>query len=211
MKKYLILLVAMFALASCNSNSVQNPTSTGSVTPTAMHTIPMYGSGAHKIEVFADFQCPACISAHKAIDPILKEYADAGKITIEYRQYPLVSLHQNAFKDAVSALCSAEQGQYVTFKDALYTLEEGKRGAPVTDEERIALAKDNGIDTEQFSECISNEIYVAQVNQDIEYGKSKGVVGTPTFFLDGKRIDMGTIGGIEGFRKILDSVTATGK
>ena len=61
-----------------------------------------------KVEIFADFQCPACIVFSENIQPIFEEYAASGKLTIEFRQFPL-TMHKNAMGDALAALCSAEQ------------------------------------------------------------------------------------------------------
>lgn len=87
---------------------------------------PTLGSGKHTLTIYADFQCPACIAFAKFIGPIFEEFASKGYLLITYKQFPLTSIHPNAERDAVAALCSAEQGKYSEYKKALYALEEAK-------------------------------------------------------------------------------------
>ena len=58
-------------------------------------------------------------------------------LTITYRQFPLTNMHKNAYRDALAALCGAEQGKYMETKKAIYTLEIEKKEARVSDADRI--------------------------------------------------------------------------
>lgn len=233
MKKFLVAFFAFLLLASCSGAPSEKTgvpgNSTSSITSenggndggtnmtggedvtenTANVASPTYGSGSHKLEFFGDFQCPACINAHKTLDPIFTSYADAGKLLIEYRQFPLTTIHKNAYRDAFAALCAEDQGKYQEYKEELYTMEENKAGQSVTDGERIALASNIGADTEAFSLCLSSNKYKAKVDADMAEGESRGVNGTPTYFLDGKKLDMSSIGSVENLKKLLDVVTGT--
>jgi len=91
MKKLLFIVPVLFLLASCtnstpskSSSSIDNTQvssvgngSTSSV-PKENRTVPTpsYGSGNHTLEIFADFQCPACQNFSKTLEPIFKNYAD---------------------------------------------------------------------------------------------------------------------------------------
>ena len=154
MKKIFFIVPILFVLASCaqtpkidvappttstdtKSTSVEAPVMSKS-SPKENRTVPTpsYGSGKHTIEIFADFQCPACQGFSKTLEPILKEYAEKGQLIIQYRQFPL-DMHKNAFRDAMAALCGAEQGKYMEAKSAIYALEISKSGGKVSDAERI--------------------------------------------------------------------------
>jgi protein-disulfide isomerase len=96
MKKLLFIVPVLFLLASCTNSTPSKPTSSNNTvqsastvnnvttnapvasTPKENRTIPTpsYGSGNHTIEIFADFQCPACQGFSKTLEPILKEYAE---------------------------------------------------------------------------------------------------------------------------------------
>lgn len=95
MKLIFPIFTSLLILVSCTpvSNTPGTPTATG----TEIRTVatPTYGSGKTQVEIFADFQCPACIAFNESIHPIFEEYAASGRLTIIYRQFPL-SMHKNA-------------------------------------------------------------------------------------------------------------------
>lgn len=163
-------------------------------------TIPTYGSGVHVLEVFSDYQCPACQYANQTIMPVFKQFADAGKLTIEYRQFPLTTIHRNAFGDAMAAMCAQDQGKFAQYHEALYALEIKKKGALIADSERIALAELLGMNKDTFDACLSGKKYQKFVESEMKLGTSLGVTGTPTFFLDEERLKT------EGFQTQADII-----
>ncbi|GAB0174631.1 MAG: hypothetical protein HHAS10_05100 [Candidatus Altimarinota bacterium] len=220
MKKLLFIIPVLLLLASCtnstpskSSSSTDNTqvssvgnSSTSSV-PKENRTVPTpsYGSGNHTLEIFADFQCPACQNFSKTLEPIFKNYADKGQLIIKYRQFPL-DMHKNAFRDAMIALCGAEQGKYMQAKTALYALETMKSGGKVSDTERIDTLTKAGLDKEKISSCLTSEAFKGQVESDLAYGEGLRVDGTPSLFLDGKKIDMSVFKDKDGFTSFLDTL-----
>lgn len=170
MYKYVIGILSVFLLASCTigGTTPTKPTTSGSTSPAAMIPSPTYGSGKHTMMIFADFQCPACIRFAQSIAPIFEEYAKSGYLTITYKQYPLTTIHKNAERDALAALCVAEQGKYIDYKKLLYALEESKSGAKVSDDERIGAAKDIGVDIGRLTECIASDKYLGQIKAEVK-------------------------------------------
>lgn len=241
MKKY-FFVAAVCLLASCNSSvkpadislssgvttmtetgmNISSQTSSGLLSgvqttknalTTNAHKVPSIGTGTHTIQIFADFQCPACQAAHKAIGSVFEEVAKEGKFVVEYRQFPLMQIHQNAMGDALAALCAHEQGKYMMYKDELYSLEETKRGALISDNERSDLAKKLGLDMPKFDECLALKNFEDAIKSDIELGKSLGVSGTPTFILDGKPLQLSSLPGDQKdipseLKKFLDTYAA---
>jgi len=90
----------------------------------------------------------------------------------------------------MTALCGAEQGKYMEAKSAVYTLEISKSGGKVSDTDRVEALGNAGLDKQKISECLASDAFKSQVEADLAYGDSLRVNGTPTLFLDGKRIDM---------------------
>lgn len=105
--------------------------------------------------------------------PIFEEYAASGRLTITYRQFPLTTIHKNAKVDAIAALCSAEQGRYMDYKKGLYAMEKEKAGKTTTDDDRVALAKEKGLDVAKFSTCLASRAYEKQVESDMALGDSR--------------------------------------
>ena len=201
MKKVLFALLAFGALASCSTSpQASNSSQTGA----SLDVVPTFWNAKHVIQVWADFQCPACQSTNKSIGPVIDKLVDEGKLTVEYRQFPLTRIHQNAFGDAMAAMCAYDQNKYKEYKNALYDLEESKKNAAVSDSDRIALAETTGLNKDEFSSCLSSKKYSDYVTKSIETGTSLGVTGTPTYFLNGKKLPMNSFPTIESFREFLE-------
>lgn len=200
MLKYLLLTFSILLLSSCtlDSSTSTPPTEKKSATIAS----PTSGTGKHKLTIFADFQCPACIAFSKVLGPVFEDYASRGYLEITYKQFPL-QMHKNAERDALAALCSAEQGKYMDYKKALYALEDAKSGATVTDAERADAGKDI-LDTTKLGECLAADRYLDQVRAEVREGEAMGVTGTPTVYLDGKKMDSKIFSNMDAFRNIMD-------
>lgn len=203
--RILLVLLSLAALTSCTtSTNTGTSTPTGTVksqissekySPELQKTIPSptYGSGKHDVTVYADFQCPACLNFSQWLGKVFESYADAWKITITYKQFPLTSIHKNAYRDAIAALCSAEQGKYNQAKDAIYMLESQKKGATVTDAERVTVLSSVWLDAAALTQCLADNRYAKQVDEEVIAGDRAGVSGTPTVMLNGTRLDLGVV------------------
>lgn len=220
MKKIIFAISALMLLASCGTNS----TSSGSTVNVDTSAIsdktvvmadsrnigleaPTLGSGDHVIQIWADFQCPACQSAESTITPVLEDLANTGKLKVEYRQYPL-SFHANANGDAEAAMCAQDQNKYYAYKKALYDLEIQRGGASVNTSDHIKIAEDLGLDSAGFSACVNDGKYKDYVAKSVQLGTKLGVSGTPTYILDGKPLSMGAFGTVDQFRHFLEQVIA---
>lgn len=187
MKKIIFSALTLFLITSCNTNTTETTQNqeTQKTEIIISENTPTYGNGEAKLEVFADFQCPACQTHNELLAPTFEELAENWKLTIVYRQYPL-SWHINAANDALAAMCANDQGKYMEYKKALYNLEISKNNKPVTDAERIALATANWLDEETFSSCLKDKKYADYVKSDVSLGQDYKIPGTPTYVLDGK-------------------------
>lgn len=145
---------------------------------------------------------------NKTIAPILESYAEKWQLQIIYRQFPLTQIHANAYRDAIAALCGAEQGKYYEYKQTLYALEEKKSGAKVSDTDRIEAGKAAGLDETKLTMCLASDAYKAQVDADIARWDAMKVSGTPTLYLDGKKLDLSVFRDLDMLTKFLDQVVA---
>lgn len=130
MKYTISILLSCLVLVSCTQNQdTPTPTPSNPSAPVAQENENMlvFGSGNHTVQIFSDFQCPACISSHKAVFPLFEKFAQQGRLKIEYRQFPLTTIHQNAYNDALALYCvAAVSKDWKKYADALYTLESQK-------------------------------------------------------------------------------------
>lgn len=206
MFRILIFILSTALIASCSVATA--PSNSGEVKSAKMIDAPQFGSGNHTIEYFGDFQCPACIRFSHALLPILEEFAGSGKLVIIYKQFPLTSIHKNAYRDSIAALCSAEQGKYMFYKKSLIALEEAKEGASVSDSDRVDATKDSGIDTSIFAQCLKDDRYKSSVDRDMKEGDDKRVNSTPTLILDGTKLDLSIFRDENQFRELMTRLLA---
>lgn len=136
-----------------------------------------------RIEVFSDYQCPACRDFYlQTTRPLLAEYANAGKVCVVYYEFPLPN-HQYARQAARYGQAAARLGpaQWVQVSDALYTFQsqwvaDGKLEDVVA---RALTAKEMS----QVRKWQSDPKLEAEIERDIAQGAQRGVHSTPTVFL----------------------------
>jgi protein-disulfide isomerase len=117
-------------------------------------------------------------------------------------------MHKNAKRDALAALCGAEQGKYMDYKKAIYDMEDRKAGASVSDNDRVDAATKAGLDGTKVAACLASDRYMGQVESDMAKGEGMRVDSTPTVFLDGKKLDMGAFRDLTTLTAFLDRVVA---
>lgn len=199
------IFLTSILISSCSQSSESNNSETQVIIgPSKTIPTPSFWSGKHTLEIFADFQCPACQSFSKNIGPIFESYAQSGMLTIEFRQFPLTSPHKNAYRDAIAALCSADQGKYMEAKKALYNLEEQKSGRKVNDLDRINILVSAWVQRDSLEKCLKENTFKEQVDSDMAYGKKLRITGTPTVFLDKNKLDMSSFQDIATLKSFLD-------
>lgn len=132
---------------------------------------------------FSDFQCPFCEKFFTQTFPqIKKNYIQTGKIKYVYRDYPL-DIHQYANKAAQAAKCGDEQGKFWEFHDKIFENQNS-----LNNESFSQFAKELGLNTNEFNNCLDSGRKVQNVLKDFQDGNSYGVTGTPTFFINGKEL-----------------------
>ncbi|MBN2459517.1 thioredoxin domain-containing protein [Candidatus Woesearchaeota archaeon] len=141
---------------------------------------PYIGSDSARIVlvVFSDYSCPNCAVGEETVKALMKMYPD--DIIYFFKNYPLRSIHPNAYNAALAALCAKEQGKFWEYHDILY---QNQKAQSV--EYLKAYAVELGLDPEQFNSCLESQKYKSQVDNDIKVGSSVGVTGTPAFFING--------------------------
>lgn len=140
---------------------------------------------------FADLQCPACKGAHELITgPLLEKYGN--RIRFEFKHFPLSAIHIHAMEAAMAAECAADQGKFWEFIDIDYTNQE-----KLSSSELRVWGKELGLDEALFDRCIASGIKKKTVLADYAEGEKKGVNSTPTFFINGTRVNLVNVGDLE--------------
>ncbi len=162
---------------------------------------------------FSDYQCPFCLRYFRNTMPkLLEEYVATGKVKYVLRDFPLSSIHPEAFAAAVAARCAGDQGKYKEMHDQFFAKQATLRQADWN-----AHAKAVGLDLGDFEACMESKRHEGAVKKDMEEGIAAGVRGTPTFFIgpldaDGTTMRAGNV--VTGaqpyrvFKRALDSLLA---
>ena len=148
---------------------------------------------------FSDFQCPYCRKFHdETYQALLDAYP--GQIRFVYRNFPLTSIHPEAFPSAVAALCAQDQASFWPYHEKLLS------SADLGEAVYIQYATDLGLDVAAFQECLSSGRHDTEIMKDSEYALSIGVGSTPTFYVNGYPV----IGAypLEYFKQVIDQELA---
>lgn len=134
---------------------------------------------------FSDLQCPHCKDAQPIVDKLL---ADEPNARFVFQQYPL-PMHNWADKAARYADCVGRSS-----KDAFWKFVQGTYDdqANITesnaDEKLTAVAEKSGVKGSDVAACAAKSDTKARVEKSLALGQAVGVTGTPTLFINGRRI-----------------------
>lgn len=171
-----IVLLSSLALSSCVDTTGLSPDSSRKPKGNLIASV--------SVVEYADLQCEACRAVQAAvIKPLLEKYGD--RIRFEFRHFPILTSHPYALDAAQAAECAADQGRFWEFVDIAYSRQDALNRKVLPQ-----WAKDAWVqDTRLFSRCLASGIKKATVMSDLNAGKEQGVEGTPTFFVNGKKVE----------------------
>ena len=152
---------------------------------------------------FGDFQCPACKVVEPALQKLRSEYKD--KLKFVFKQFPLPS-HNNGLDAALASEAAGEQGKFWEFHDVLYEKQAEWSTLPNPNSEFEKYAQSLGIEMAKFSKAVKDKSYSEKINTDKSDGADLNVEATPTFFLNGKKIQGGLT--YEQFREKIEEILA---
>ena len=142
------------------------------------------GSATPKLTLveFSDFECPACGSAHPIVKKVVEKYKD--KLRFVLRHFPL-DQHTNAKFAANVAEAAGAQGKFWEMGDKLF---QNQTDLSETTYER--LAKELNLNMDEFTKAMKENTYNEKIQRDINDGIAVGINSTPTFFLNGKKLNL---------------------
>ncbi len=136
---------------------------------------------------YGDYECPYCREAVPYVQRLLDVVGD--RVRFVFRNFPLQDAHPHAVDAAYVAEYAAEHGQFWPAHDLLYAHQD-----ELGDELYEQIATKLGLSVDGLSQAFSSNRYDARIEADEEGGLRSGVNGTPTFFVNGVRVDQGTAG-----------------
>jgi Na+/H+ antiporter NhaA len=128
---------------------------------------------------YGDFECPYCGQAEGAVRDLL---AESGDVRYVWRNLPLTDVHPNAQKAALAAEAADRQDAFWPMHDLLLTHQDN-----LMVRDLVSYADQLGLDVDRFTADLKRHSGEKRIAEDVEHAAASGVVGTPTFFVNGRR------------------------
>ncbi len=172
------------------------------------------GSSGITLVEYGDYQCPYCQQYYHVVKAIQQQFND--QIYFQFRNFPLESRHKNARAAARAVEAANMQNAFWGMHDLVY-----QNGDPngtsgwVASSDPLSyfsgFAQQLGLDVNKFKTDFASSQVNDVINADIAAGDALGITGTPTFYLDNKKLDPSPAS-VDEFAKVLnDAVTAKQK
>ncbi|GGK07588.1 DSBA oxidoreductase [Streptomyces camponoticapitis] len=156
-------------------------------------------AGPVVLDVWCELECVDCHTALADLRALRARYGD--RLDIRLRHFPLEK-HRHAFAAAQAAEEALEQGQGWPYAEAVLArhTELAARGEPLL----VEVARELRLDDEEFDTALIDGRHTLIVDADQAEGKAIGVTGTPTYVIDGERLDGGK--SQEGLRERIEEI-----
>ena len=138
-------------------------------------------NAAVTIVEYSDFQCPFCQRVAPTLKQVREKYGD--RVRIVWKDFPLTSIHPQAFKAAEAGQCAREQGKFWEYHDRLFSNQQA-----LQPEFLKKYAADAGLDAAKFNACLDTAKFSDRVQEQMGIGTSLGVQSTPALFINGRLI-----------------------
>ena len=146
------------------------------------------------LEIWSDFQCPACDQYAEIVEPALVgRYVTPGTLRIVHHDAAFQgarsgSAYDESVEAGAGARCAAAQDRYWPFHDWLFANRTGENVGAFADGRLRAIATSAGLDVSVWDACRATGEQQAAVRAETQSGVAKGINSTPTMFLNGEKI-----------------------
>ncbi len=134
------------------------------------------------IEEFSDFQCPFCARSVATIEQVLKNYPKQVKVV--FRHFPVAESHPNALLAHMASEAAGRQGRFWEMHDLLFA-----NLRRVSRPDLVGYARQLGLDVTAFEAGLKDRALFNRVEADYEEGLTRQVRATPTFFINGRKVE----------------------
>jgi protein-disulfide isomerase len=131
---------------------------------------------------YGDYECPYCGQAEPVVRALLSSFGD--DLRYVWRHLPLTDVHPHAEAGAEAAEAAGAQGAFWDMHEKLFAHQDA-----LTRRDLTRYASELGLDTDRFSDDLRRRRHAERVAEDVASADASGVVGTPGFFINGKRHD----------------------
>ncbi|MCX7839139.1 MAG: DsbA family protein [Anaerolineae bacterium] len=155
--------------------------------------------------VYADFQCPYSRQfAQQVLPRLMNDYIVPGKISFTYKYFPVIDDGQvgESHWAAQAAECANEQNRFWDYHDKLYTEQRGANIGAFTRARLKTYATELKLDLDAFNRCLDTDRYATLVREHLIEALQIKLPGTPTFLLNGRKMNTPTLGYTEFWKPL---------
>ena len=173
----------------------------------------VYGNKDAKVTLieYADFQCPGCAGSHPSVKTATEEHR--GDVRFIFRNFPLSQIHPNARAAASAAEAAGLQGKYWEMVDKLFDSQNDWKND--TSDQRtdtfVGYARDLGLSEDTFKRDMGGTNVAQKIRYDQALGGKSNVTGTPSFFLNGRKLADDEWNSLDKLRETLKKAVADAK
>lgn len=187
----LVLVIAAIIVTILNRPATPAPDGSAGAVPVTRansHVVDNAGEDAPTLVEFLDFECEACGALYPAVEQIRADYE--GEINYVIRYFPLPG-HSNSMNAAIAAEAAAQQDEFEGMYHRLFETQTqwGEQQVSQADLFRT-FAEELGLDMDAYDAAVADPATKARVEEDLNDGQNLGVSGTPSFFLDGQKLEL---------------------
>jgi protein-disulfide isomerase len=179
-----LIFIGIFVFTGHKSHTNSSSSSTANATN---HVEGEGKSGVTLVE-YGDYECPYCEQYYPVVKQVAADFND--QITFQFRNFPLTSVHPNAFAGARAAEAAGLQGKFWQMHDLLYENQSQWSTASNPSSYFSQYAQQLGLNAAQFQKDYASSKVNDMINADMAAGTKLNIQGTPSFFLDGKEIQV---------------------
>ena len=190
----LVALVAAVTFSRAGEEAAPTGSGSGASAPLVRDDSPRLTSGKEATFVeYLDFECEACGAAHPVMTDLREKYGKDVTFVVRY-----LPLHGNSMNAALAAEAAREQDKFEEMHDKLFeTQAEWSHSESSKEKTFEGYAQELGLDMKQYRASLKDPAAAQRIEQSKKDAQTLGVTGTPTFFLDGEKIEPTTIADFE--------------
>lgn len=156
-------------------------------------------AGAPTLDIYEDFQCPACGQFEKVMGSTVTDLADQGKVKLVYHLKTIIDANtgtNHSLTMGNAAMCAADAGTFQPFHDDVFANQPAQEGQGWTTAQTKGFAEKSGITgaaLTTWQTCVDERKYAKYVESTEDASNKAGITGTPTVVLGGTKVDFNQV------------------
>ncbi|KRE41295.1 DsbA family protein [Knoellia sp. Soil729] len=169
--------------------------------------------GAPTLDIYEDFQCPACAQFERIMGPTVDELAKQGKIKLVYHLKTIIDANfgvDHSLSMGNASMCAADAGAFQPFHDTVYANMPAQEGQGWTAAQTKGFAEKAGITgtaLDSWQTCVDDRKYAKYVESTEDASNKAGITGTPTVMLGGTKVDFNQVSTAEALKAAVEAAT----